>query len=185
MHKVERVFVYGAMVVLGWAAFARTQAVEADGAGDGRFGVLTVNEIRVNGADGTMVMKLAADEDGGYVLWRDAKGAPMGWITANAKGGYVYTMGKNGKSTAALGTSDSKGVGFLRLNDTEGERRYAVSSDEAGGYCNFTNNKGTDVAYMGSGKDMRAGLMILWDEDGKRRVEAGADTSGGYVQTQK
>jgi hypothetical protein len=181
MHRLERPIVYGALFLLGWAALARTSRVSAEAPEDGRFGVVTVTELRVVALDGTVLARIGGTDAGGVVSWSAKGGKPAGELSTNPNGGQLSILNADGKQVLFAGTATDNPIGVVSVNEKGGARRVALigSADAAG---HFYNTDGKIVAYVGSSAQ-KSGLMYVTTPAGARAVEVGLNAQGGHVLT--
>lgn len=181
MHRLERPIVYGALFLLGCAVLARTSRVSAEAPADGRFGVLTVTELRVVAPDGTVLARIGGTDAGGVVSWSGKGGRPAGELSANGNGGQLSVLNTDGKQVLFAGAATDNPIGVVSVNEKAGARRVALigSADGAG---HFLNADGKLVAYVGSSAQ-KSGLIYAASPTGARAVELGLNPQGGHMMT--
>lgn len=181
MHRIERIVVYVALAVALLAAFGRTRPVGADGAADGKFGVVTATELRIVAADGTVLVTIGGDADGGTLAWNLINGKLAGGLSTSKNGGYATFRNVDGKESAFVGTASDAKIGVVSVSEAGGTRRAALFGTPAGA-AHFHNADGKVAAYVGAASDTKGGLFFLLDGTGATRaIEAGCGKGGGYL----
>ncbi len=187
MHRLERIVVYVALAVALLAAFGRTRPVGADetaeAPADGKFGVITATELRIVSADGTVLVTIGGDADGGTLAWNLPNGKPAGLASASKNGGYASFRNADGKESVYVGTASDAKLGVVSVSETGGARRAALFGTPTGA-AYFHNSDGKVAAYLGAASDTKGGLLYLVEGTGvKRAFEAGCGKAGGYLLT--
>jgi hypothetical protein len=190
MHRAERLLVYPVLAVLCAAVFLRLAPVTADAPADAVFGSLTaqtitVREVQVVGADGTVLARLSSDEDGGTLAIgaHPEKGKGGVLVDTLGGGGRAYTRNADGADVAYLGTTRDTQVGLLYVCAKDGAKMAETTAGEKGGYTMVYGAGGKAAMYSGAASDTGSGIVIVWSKDGVRGGELAYGEKGGYVST--
>ena len=182
MHRIERLVIYVALAIALLAAFGRTPPVGADGAADGKFGVVTATEVahRGDGRDGARDDRRQRD---GRHRRVEHEGREAGRGPRDLGERRVRGLPRRRRKDRLRGTATDARSACLSVSEAGGSRRAVVVGSDAGA-ANFYNADGKMVAYFGAASDTKAGLLFLLGGTGTSRVvEAGSSAGGGYLAT--
>ncbi|HEX8552432.1 MAG TPA: hypothetical protein VF681_12860 [Abditibacteriaceae bacterium] len=138
-------------IVAGGAMTAQTQNAK---------NIVTVDELRVRGANGQTAAVVTSDKDGGMLLLLGADGKPRVSLVTDDFGGGVALTSKTGASVATLG--GDKDGGLLGLNASAGKGTMAMAWDENGSGATFGDRAGNNrVVIAADNGDENARVVVL------------------------
>jgi len=155
MSRIERLFVYGALLFL-----ALRVAAEDEAPPDAEFGRLRVRDLVL--------------VDGG--------GREVGFLRVAETGAFLDLANREGNRAAYLGATGTDGTGFLQLCAADGAGRVEGLCTGRGGTLATLSEESRIVTLMGAASDTGAGLVLVNRKDGVRGVELATNATGGYVQ---
>ena len=130
------------------------------------FGEIVCTGITIVDENAAELVKLGADEHGGFVYVWGTNGVARAGMFMVQTGGYIGLVDNIGKAGVALHTNNRGGL--VGVQDKEGVFQASVGISQYGGRVDVKNQKGKGAATLGI-DEYGDGRLALWDKHGRRK----------------
>ncbi len=161
MKFVERVCLYALIAFVAVHLIDGARADDEEKAPE----ALTAREINIENADGKVVLRLSANDNGGGRVQIYAKnGAEVARLAAGATGGHARYSDNGEKSVAYVGADPGTGTGYVAVRGKE-KSGVSLFVHEYGGVVHTNRSNGKPSVSLGSGIDDGSGYMFISDRN--------------------
>jgi hypothetical protein len=166
--------VAGLCVVAAWTRALTTNEV---------YDVLKAKKIEVIGADGKVVVGLAAWDHGGAVWTYNNDGVAVAAMLAGEEGGGFVAYNNEAETLAGLAAFSSGGK--VEVYNPDGQSVAEMMAHEGGGVVKTGNDDGQMAAVLGSLANGQASGVVAFNESGKTVASLGHSqgSGGGSIRT--
>lgn len=202
MKPIERISLYFAvaLVAVGWMNRARAEDEVAR-----KSGILDVRHISIRNAQGKVVLRLGAGENGGgqievlakngqtvvtllarsdndgEVRFFDEGGVLRSTMGANDDGGYANFYARTGELATYVGSDGAADTGYIAVLGKGKRKVIELSCHEKGALVKVTNSEGQRVVSLGAAPDTGTGVLVLSSEKGAPGVTLYTTGHGGQI----